>query len=61
MGLTESLVLTKLSTSIKRVAPSLGLSSTFFPLAMVMIWVLVGGLVMDHCRLGLEEGELKGF
>jgi len=36
MQLTLSLVRTKLSTSIERVAPSLGLSSDFFARDMVM-------------------------
>lgn len=36
MILTESLVRTKLSTSMDRVAPSLGLSSVFFARAMVV-------------------------
>jgi hypothetical protein len=46
--LTLSLVRTKLSTSIERVAPSLGLSSDFFARDMVMA-VLRGGLVVEGC------------
>lgn len=39
--LTESLVRTKLSTSIERVAPSFCLSSAFLARAMVMIGMVV--------------------
>jgi hypothetical protein len=41
MGLTESLVRTKLSTSISSVAPALALSSPFFGRAMTMILVVM--------------------
>jgi hypothetical protein len=46
-SLTESLVRTKLSTSIESVAPSLGLSSVFLPLAMLMEWVVLTDSVDD--------------
>jgi hypothetical protein len=48
MQLTLSLVRTKLSTSIERVAPSLGLSSDFFARDMVM-GVFGGVLVVRGC------------
>ena len=38
LGLTESLVRTKLSTSSSRVAPPLAFSSPFFDRAMMMDW-----------------------
>ncbi len=61
MSLTESLVRTKLSTSIEMVAPSLGFSSAFFPFAMLMF--SRRSVFSDGSRsLGaLMEGTVKGF
>jgi len=61
MRLTESLVRTKLSTSIERVAPSLAFSSaTFLGRAIMIEWVVVGVRVDDFGRVGsLKKPERR--
>jgi hypothetical protein len=46
-NLTESLVRTKVSTSIVRVAPSFTFSSGFFARAIVRIWCCYGSGLME--------------
>jgi hypothetical protein len=52
ISLTESLVRRKLPTSIVSWVPSLGFSSGFFPLAMVVVLMVVASGSMERARWG---------
>lgn len=52
---------TKLSTSIERVAPSLGLSSAFFARAIVMIRGGGSSGLMDQWLFAEDEAQVEGI